>query len=348
VGGRPIGALRYLSRSDVLAAMPGVEERLALAERTLTALVADAELPPKLGVHPRAEAAFAHAMPALLHGASPDATDDLLGMKWVVGFPTNAGRPSTLGGGELPTIAATVILNDATTGLPRAILDAGAITAHRTAAVSGVAIARWATLDSASLGGRRPRVAMIGTGVQARSHLPVLGHLVPGASLSLCGRDRDRAERLAAEVRDGAFAEAAFGDVEVTLDPDEAVASADLVITLASFGPARGIVDPAAFAPEATIVAADYDVCVPAVIADHASLFLTDDRGQFLATRAAGTFVGYPDPDAMIGEAMRDGTQRPAGRVLVTHLGVGLADVVFGDAILRVAEEQGLGTVLDR
>ena len=50
----------------------------------------------------------------------------------------------------------------------------------------------------------------------------------------------------------------------------------------------------------------------------------------------------------MIGEAIRDGTGRPSGRVLVTHLGVGLADVVFGDAILRVAEERGLGTLLDR
>ena len=154
--GRAIGALRYLSRSDVLAAMPAIEERLALAERTLTALVADAELPPKLAVHPRAEASFAHAMPALLRGPSPDATDDLLGIKWVAGFPTNAGRPSPVGEGELPAIAATVILNDATTGLPRAILDAGPITAHRTAAVSGVAIARWAATNG-PLGPIRPR-----------------------------------------------------------------------------------------------------------------------------------------------------------------------------------------------
>ena len=69
-------ALRYLSRSDVLAAMPPIEERLSLAERTLIALLADAELPPKLGVHPRGEASFAHAMPALLRGREPDGEDD--------------------------------------------------------------------------------------------------------------------------------------------------------------------------------------------------------------------------------------------------------------------------------
>ena len=36
------------------------------------------------------------------------------------------------------------------------------------------------------------------------------------------------------------------------------------------------------------------------------------------------------------------------GRVVVTHLGVGLADVVFGDAILHAAEELGLGILLPR
>ena len=60
--------LRYLSSDDVLAAMPPLDERLRLAEWTMTALVADAELPPKIGVHPRPEGSFAHAMPAYLRG----------------------------------------------------------------------------------------------------------------------------------------------------------------------------------------------------------------------------------------------------------------------------------------
>ncbi|HET7728047.1 MAG TPA: hypothetical protein VFK54_12065, partial [Candidatus Limnocylindrales bacterium] len=63
--------LRYLDGNDVRAAMPDLPERLRLAERTLRALVADAELPPKIGVHPRPPGSFAHAMPALLRGADP-------------------------------------------------------------------------------------------------------------------------------------------------------------------------------------------------------------------------------------------------------------------------------------
>jgi hypothetical protein len=50
----------------------------------------------------------------------------------------------------------------------------------------------------------------------------------------------------------------------------------------------------------------------------------------------------------MMGEAIRSGTVRPNGQVLVTHLGVGLADVVFGAAILDTATERGIGTVLER
>jgi hypothetical protein len=68
-----------------------------------------------------------------------------------------------------------------------------------------------------------------------------------------------------------------------------------------------------------------------AEVARDAALFLVDHRDQYLANREAGNFDGYPDPDAMLGEAIRAGTPRPAGRVVVTHLGVGLADVVFAE-----------------
>ena len=98
--------LRYLTAADVTAAMPRLDERLALAERTMTALVADAELPPKIGVHPRPDGSFAHAMPAFLRGADAAGGDDLLGMKWVAGFPANRAS-------GLPAIHGLVVLSDA-------------------------------------------------------------------------------------------------------------------------------------------------------------------------------------------------------------------------------------------
>jgi ornithine cyclodeaminase/alanine dehydrogenase len=99
--------------------------------------------------------------------------------------------------------------------------------------------------------------------------------------------------------------------------------------------------------PDALVVAVDYATMVAASVAREAALFVVDEGGQFLANRDAGQFDGYPDPAATLGEALLSGTPRPpAGRVVVTHLGVGLADVVFGDAIVRRAEAAGLGTLL--
>ena len=324
--------LRYLGAAEVQAAMPGVEERLRLAETTLLALVDDAQLPPKIGVDPAPADSFAHAMPAWMRGAAADASEDLLGIKWVVGFPENAGR-------GLPAITATTIISDAVTGLPLGILDAGGITALRTAAVSGVAISRWGPADPGP-------VTIIGAGVQARSHLPVLAHLLPGVAVTLCDRDPARAETLAEEIAAGDHGH--LGHVALAADPASAVEGAALVLTLVSFGPDRQSIPADAFRADATIVAVDYDMCVPASLAKGASLFLTDDRDQFLANRTKTQFVGYPEPGAMIGEAIADGTPRPEGRVLITHLGVGLADVVFGDAILQVASSEGIGTILER
>ena len=71
------------------------------------------------------------------------------------------------------------------------------------------------------------------------------------------------------------------------------------------------------------------------------------NAGSSWPTATAGLFDGYPDPTATLGEAILDGTRRPAsGRVVVTHLGVGLADVVFGAAIVSRAEAMQLGTLL--
>jgi ornithine cyclodeaminase/alanine dehydrogenase-like protein (mu-crystallin family) len=327
-------SLRYLAAADVLAAMPDLDERLALAERTMIALVADAELPPKIAVHPRPDGSFAHAMPAHLRGADGSGRDDLVGMKWVAGYPGN----DTLG---LPAIHAVVVLNDAATGLPTAILDGGPITAMRTAAVSGVAIARFAP----SVTGRPPRAGLIGAGVQGRSHLAMLGRALPGVRLAIFDRNAERAD----ELRDEARRTPGITQAEVAPDARSAVAGADVVVTAASFGPVRQVMTGDWLAPDALVVPVDYATYCAADVARDAALFLVDHRDQFLANRAAGLFEGYPDPAATIGEALIASTPRPAtGRVVVTHLGVGLADVVFGSAILRRAETLGLGTLLGR
>jgi ornithine cyclodeaminase/alanine dehydrogenase-like protein (mu-crystallin family) len=97
----------------------------------------------------------------------------------------------------------------------------------------------------------------------------------------------------------------------------------------------------------ALVVPVDYATYCAAEVAHDAALFLVDERAQFVANREAGAFDGYPDPAATLGEAILAGMERPdAGRVVTTHLGVGLADLVFGDAIVRRATAAGIGTVI--
>ncbi len=337
--------LRYLSAADVVAAMPSIGERLRLAERTLVALAdGSAELPAKIAVHPRSASSFGHAMPAHLRGDDPSGAHDLLGMKWVVGFPENGHH-------GIPTISATIVMNDPASGLPLAILDGGPITAARTAAISGVALHRFgpgaghARNRGAEDRGHGVRVTLIGAGVQGHSHLPVVGHVLPGADLVLFDRSHERAEALALAAR----TTAGIGRVVVAPGAREAVRGADVVITAASFGPVRQVMTNDWLTEDALVVAVDYATYCSAEVARDAGLFLVDEIGQFLANREAGQFDGYPDPTTTLGAAILDATERPgSGRVVVSHLGTGLADLVFGAAIVRAAAAAGLGTALSR
>ncbi len=326
--------LRYLAATEVVACLPSLQEQIWLAERAMIGLATGADLPPKIGIHPRPPESFAHAMPAHLRGPAADGSMDLVGMKWIAGFPTN-------GAAGLPALHGLVVVNDPQTGIPLAVMDGGPITASRTAAVSGVAISHW----SSPITDRAPRAAIIGAGVQGRAHVPILAHLLPGVELAVHDRRPERAAALVA----GVASTPGIGAARATETAADAVADVDVVITCVSFGPIRQVMGPGWFAPRALVVAVDYATSIAAEVAMDAALFLTDDRAQLFANRDAGLFDGYPDPDATLGEAIVAGTSRPAeGRVLVTHLGAGLADLVFADAILHAAEADAAGTLLPR
>jgi ornithine cyclodeaminase/alanine dehydrogenase len=326
--------LRWFGADDVAAAMPPLDERLRLAELTMTALARSGggDLPPKVAVHPRPSGSFAHAMPAHLRAETP--AGDLVGMKWVAGFSSNGA----LG---LPAINAVVVLNDPETGVPVALLDGARITAERTAAVTGVALRHFgpAPVDGV-------HVAVIGAGVQGRSHLGMLGGVLDGATVRVFDRHPERAAALA----DLARATEGIAAATTHATAREAIEEADVVVTVASFLPPgeRQSMTNDWLRADATVVPVDYATYCAAEVARDAALFLVDHREQFLANRDAGNFDGYPDPGATIGEAILAHTPRPTGRVVVTHLGVGLADLVFADAIVRAATAAGRGTTLPR
>jgi alanine dehydrogenase len=101
------------------------------------------------------------------------------GAKLVTFYPDNAPR-------GLHTHHAVIALFDPQTGVPTAFLDGRLITEMRTAATSAVAT-RSLALEGADV------VAMLGTGVQARSHVSALREIGMLRELRVWGRTTDRA-----------------------------------------------------------------------------------------------------------------------------------------------------------
>ena len=139
-------------------------------------------------------------------GLMPALTPEGLGLKAVTFYPSNA----ELG---IPTHMATIFLVDPRTGTPLAIMDGRLITEMRTAAVSAVATKLLAAPDSKIL-------AILGSGVQARSHVKALGLVRPFEEVRVWSPTREHAKQFAKEI--GATA----------MSAEEAVRGADVVVTV--------------------------------------------------------------------------------------------------------------------
>jgi len=136
-------------------------------------------------------------MPALSEG---------LGLKVVTFYPPNAKR-------GLPTHMATIFLLDPETGAPLVVMDGRLITEMRTAGVSAAA-----TKLLASPGARV--LAILGSGVQARSHVEALRLVRPLREIRVWSPTKAHADRFAEEI--GAK----------SMSPEKAVRDADVVVTV--------------------------------------------------------------------------------------------------------------------
>jgi hypothetical protein len=118
-----------------------------------------------------------------------------------------------------------------------------------------------------------------------------------------------------------------------------------VVVTAVPIGAQGAHIDPRLLRSDALVLPIDYATSITAEIANPASLY-SDDVGQLLRYREAGSFPGYRDPDGYCGQAIR--APRPDGRVVCQNLGNGAADLIFADYVLRSALEAGSGRELPR
>src|SRR3989442_10969405 len=140
--------------------------------------------------------------PGGFYGMMPALTPDGLGIKIVTFYATNAER-------GLPTHMATIFLVDPETGAPLAVMDGRLITEMRTAAVSAAATKLLASSSAKVL-------AILGSGVQARSHIEALRLVRPFEEIRVWSPTREHAERFAKEIGAKAMsAEAAVRGADV-------------------------------------------------------------------------------------------------------------------------------------
>jgi ornithine cyclodeaminase len=260
------------------------------------------------------------------------------GLKWVASFPGNVKK-------GLARASAVLILNNAATGLPEAILESSLINARRTAASAALAARE---LRRGREGRETADAGLIGTGVINFETARFLLHTVPGlARFHVYDLDRERAESFAARL-----AQEVSREVRVAEAPEEVLRTCPLV-AFATTAVRPHVADLAACPPGATILHTSLrDLTAEVILAadnvvddpDHVSRAQTSihlaeqqtgDRGFIRCTLAdllAGTAPPKKDENAV---------------TIFSPFGLGILDLAVGQLVRDRALATGRGTVIE-
>ncbi len=256
-----------------------------------------------------------------------------LGTKLVTVTPGNAER-------GLPTHLATILLHDPQTGELRAVLDGRLITEARTAAVSAASTRSLARAEASVL-------AILGSGVQARSHLEAIAIVRHLTEVRVWSPTPEHRAHFVRSVRDSNFAVRDAGSAR------EAVDGADIIVT-ATASPTPVL--------EGSWVSAGAHICAvgsarpnmreldtpliararvyvdsrQAALAEAGDLVIPIEEGRWTADRIVGE----------LGELLAGrvpGRLSPGEITIFKSLGMAIEDVAAADLVYRRAAEVGLG-----
>ena len=315
----------YLSQTDVAGLGLAMADIIAALEDMFREKAAGrVEMPPKPGVHTRPDA-FIHAMPAYIPA------QNAVGMKWVGGYPENQRR-------NLPYISGLIVLNDADTGIPIAVMDCTWITAKRTGAATAVAARYLARPESRTAG-------ILGCGVQGRSNLEALKVVFGLRTVRAYDVDRTTSEAYAREMS------AACGlDVVPVAEPKQAVAGCDIVVTAGPILRQPHATIPRGWFAEGSFASlVDFDSYWHPDALAEVDKFCTDDVPQFNHYRHIGYFQHTPPIYADLGELVsgkKPGRETPRERTMACNLGLALDDVATAPLVYQRAVRAGVGTWL--
>lgn len=248
-----------------------------------------------------------------------------------------AGNPAI----GLDSHQGAVLLFSGTTGEPMAVMSGSAITAIRTAAVSGVATALLAREDAAEL-------AIVGAGVQARTHLDAMSHVRKIRRARVASLTFEHTKRFAAE----SSPHVDF-PVEAVATVEEAVRGADIVVTVTSSAQPVLRREWIADGAHLNVVGSSFPGAREVDTATMAASRLFVDwrestlheAGDYLIAVAEGA-IGPDHIRAELGEILTGqakGRTSPREITLFKSLGIATEDLASAEYLYRVANERGVG-----
>ncbi|MEM9040763.1 MAG: ornithine cyclodeaminase family protein [Actinomycetota bacterium] len=323
-----------LSRDDVAELLDRDALRTAVGDAMAEVSAGRVSMPPRVGAFSDDPTGVMAVMPAYVPALRAMAT------KIVNVFPANAGT-------GLDTHQAIVLLVDPQTGEFLAMLDGDSITAERTAAGSALSTELMARPDARVL-------AIIGTGVQARSHALAVVRTRNFAEMRIAGRDAEKSAALAAAldplvdvpVHSTAINEACRGAdvVCATTDAHEPVVrrewfSPGTHITSVGFSAGGPEIDPSTVADATLVVESRATAFAPYPVGSHD-----------LARPLADGLIDEDHVAAEIGELVAGAAfdRRNAGITLYKSAGVAAQDVAAAKLLFDAAIAQGVGTTIER
>jgi ornithine cyclodeaminase len=327
--------LRILSRVDVQRAVTMADAIAVIKDAYIQLSAGQAVVPLRTPVPVQRHDGVTLFMPAYL-GSS-----DALGAKIVSVFPGNLAR-------GLPTIHAIVVVVEAATGRPLAVMDGTYLTAMRTGAASGVATQLLANPDAS-------RVAIFGGGVQARTQLEAVCTVRRIVQASVFDPAAGLASAFAEEMR--ARGGPIPADVSVAASPRDALRGADVVCTAttsrapvfddADLEPGVHINAIGSYTPEMQEIPSE-TVARARVVVDSRTASLAE-TGDLLSPIRLGLFR-ETDIHGEIGEIASGrlpGRQSKEEVTFFKSVGLAVQDVAVASLILRRAMAEDLGIEVD-
>ncbi|MCZ7590020.1 MAG: ornithine cyclodeaminase family protein [Gaiella sp.] len=262
-------------------------------------------------------------MPAYRGGGAP-----VISLKEVVVVPGNAAR-------GLDPHQGAVLVHDGTTGQLVAVLNASPITEIRTAAVSAVATKLLARRDAR-------QVAILGSGVQGRSHAVAMREVLPEAELRVWSRTPANAEALALEAHGRAFA-----TVAEALDGADVVctctAASEPIVFRADLAPGAHVNAVGSSGPWARELEADV-VAGSSLFVDRRESTVNESGDYLGAVSERG--IGPDHICAELGELLlgeHPGRSSADELTLFESLGLAVEDLAAAAVCVELARERGIG-----